>query len=245
MSLFAHKKPLSDLFRGYVDFHCHILPGVDDGVQTFEDSARILSIYSELGVEKVFFTPHVMEDVPNRPEELQKRFAELKEYLKTEGVSAPVLELAAENMMDSLFMQRLASKEVLPLPLRGKSLLVETSYYNPPLNMHDILFQVKSNGFFPVLAHPERYMYMDSKDYDSLKNSDIRFQLNLSSLSGFYGELAQKKAENMLKKGYYDYVGTDLHRLSMLELYMKVKLPGGIWNLLSDLVRRSADEVRD
>ena len=88
-------------------------------------------------------------------------------------------------------------------------------------------------------------MYMDSKDYDSLKNSDIRFQLNLSSLSGFYGELAQKKAENMLKKGYYDYVGTDLHRLSMLELYMKVKLPGGIWNLLSDLVRRSADEVRD
>lgn len=245
MSLFAHKKPLSDLFRGYVDYHCHILPGVDDGVQTFEDSARILSIYSELGVEKVFLTPHVMEDVPNRPEDLQKRFSELKEYLKTEGVSAPELELAAENMMDSLFMQRLASKEVLPLPLRGKSLLVETSYYNPPLNMHDILFQVKSNGFFPVLAHPERYMYMDSKDYDSLKNSDIRFQLNLSSLSGFYGELAQRKAENMLKKGYYDYVGTDLHRLSMLESYRKVKLPGGIWNLLSDLVKRSADEVRD
>ncbi len=245
MSLFDHKKSLSELFRGYVDFHCHILPGVDDGVQTFEDSARILSIYSELGVEKVFLTPHVMEDVPNKPENLKRRFAELKGYLKSEGVNAPQLELAAENMMDSLFLQRLTSGEVLSLPLKGNSLLVETSYYNPPFNLHDILFQVKSNGYFPVLAHPERYMYMDNSDYDSLRNSDIRFQLNLSSLSGFYGELAQKKAENMLKKGYYDYVGTDLHRLSMLESYRKVKLSGTIWNLLSDLVKRSAAEVKD
>lgn len=102
MSLFCHKKDLSELFAGYVDFHCHILPGVDDGVHTFEESAKILSLYSELGVKKVFLTPHIMEEVSNTPEDLRKRFEELKEYLAVNEVKSPSLELAAENMMDAL-----------------------------------------------------------------------------------------------------------------------------------------------
>ncbi len=241
MSLFCHKRPLSELFDGYVDFHCHILPGVDDGVRTFEESARILSLYSELGVRKVFFTPHIMEDVPNSPGDLKKRFAELKEYLVRNEVKAPETELAAENMMDSLFTERLSSSEVLPLP--GSALLVETSYYNPPLNLQDILFQVKSQGYSALLAHPERYIYMDDRNYEDLKRKDILFQLNLSSLSGFYGETARKKAERMLKKGYYDYVGTDLHRYSMLESYRKVKLSDGLWKSLASLIESSAAKV--
>jgi len=241
MSLFCHKKELSELFDGYVDFHCHILPGVDDGVHTFEESAKILSSYSELGVKKVFLTPHIMEEVPNTPASLKKRFEELKKYLEENGVKSPSLELAAENMMDALFMARLSSSEVLPL--MGSTLLVETSYYNPPLNLQDILFQVKSKGYRALLAHPERYIYMEDNDYEDLKKKDILFQLNLSSLSGFYGTTARKKAEMMLKKGFYDYVGTDLHRCSMLESYRKVKLSDGLWKVLASLVERSASGV--
>ncbi len=241
MSLFTHKKNLSELFDGFVDFHCHILPGVDDGVHTFEESAKILSTYAGLGVKKVFLTPHIMEDVPNHPDELKTRFQELKLFLEREGVKSPELELAAENMMDNLFTQRLDSKDVLTLD--GKLLLVETSYYNPPLNLQEILFRIKSDGYRPLLAHPERYIYMEDRDYEDLKKKDILFQLNLSSLSGFYGSTAQKKAENMLKKGFYDYVGTDLHRRSMLESYQGVKLSSGVWSSLSDLIKRSASSI--
>lgn len=241
MSLFCHKKDLSELFAGYVDFHCHILPGVDDGVHTFEESAKILSLYSELGVKKVFLTPHIMEEVSNTPEDLRKRFEELKEYLAVNEVKSPSLELAAENMMDALFTTRLSSSEVLPL--MGSTLLVETSYYNPPLNLQDILFQVKSKGYRALLAHPERYIYMEERDYEELKKKDILFQLNLSSLSGFYGTTARKKAEAMLKKGFYDYVGTDLHRYSMLESYRKVRLSEGLWKALSSLIESSAASV--
>ena len=241
MSLFTHKKNLADLFEGFTDFHCHILPGVDDGVQTFEDSARILSVYSELGVRKVFLTPHIMEDVPNRPDGLKARFQELKDFLEKGGVKAPELELASENMMDNLFAERLASRELLTLG--GEHLLVETSYYNPPLNLQETLFQVKSAGYRPVLAHPERYIYMEDRDYADLKKKNFLFQLNLSSLSGFYGSTAQKKAEILLKKGYYDFAGTDLHRYSMLSSYRKVKLPAGLWNQLSELMKSSVGRI--
>lgn len=240
MGLFSSKKALLPLFDGFVDYHCHILPGVDDGVQTMESSLKILSAYHKMGVRRVYLTPHIMEDVPNTPEGLTARFEELKAFLEEfgKGEEFPELGLASENMMDMLFEKRLEKGELLPLP--GKRLLVETSYYNPPFNMRDLLFKVKSSGMTPVLAHPERYIYMSDSDYEELKGEDIVFQLNLSSLSGFYGSEARKKAESMLKKGYYELVGTDLHRWSVLEAYTKVLLPKTIWTKLENLVSESS-----
>ena len=146
---------------GFTDHHSHILFGVDDGVKTLEVSLRVLQRYEEIGIAEVWCTPHIMEDIPNTTQGLRERFAEL-----TAAYQGPIrLHLAAEYMMDQLFEERLQNKDLLPLGAEGNRLLVETSYFNPPMGMHNILKRIKSQGYFPVLAHPERYVYMDKNDY--------------------------------------------------------------------------------
>lgn len=203
----------SGYFRDWTDWHCHILPGVDDGIRTMEDALKVLSFYADLGIREVWLTPHVMEDVPNMPEALRSRFSELQAAYR-----GPVhLHLAAENMLDNLFEERFAAGDVLPLGERGDTLLVETSYFNPPIDLDGLLRRIFQGGFRPLLAHPERYVYMDMRDYRRLRESGVEFQLNLLSLTGHYGPEAQKKALLLLKEGFYGRAGTDLHRLHAIE----------------------------
>lgn len=204
----------SGYFRDWTDWHCHILPGVDDGIRTMEDALKVLSFYADLGIREVWLTPHVMEDVPNTPEGLRNRFAELQA-----AYSGPVqLHLAAEHMLDNLFEERFTSGEVLPLGERGDTLLVETSYFNPPMDLDGILRRISREGFRPLLAHPERYVYMDMKDYHRLRENGVEFQLNLLSLTGHYGPEARKKALLLLKEGFYGRTGSDLHRLRAFQV---------------------------
>lgn len=204
-------KPASDILDGLHDAHSHILPGVDDGVQTIGESLRILERYEKAGVKSVCLTPHVMEDIPNTPEHLREVFSQLKAAYSG-GIA---LSLASENMLDGLLEERLESKDVIPFD--GNRLLVETSYYNPPFNMDELLGKVRSAGFFPVLAHPERYTYMDMRDYGYLRSKGVMFQLNAASLAGYYGGEAAYKAGHLLDKGMYRYVGTDIHREQMID----------------------------
>ncbi|MDE6769133.1 MAG: capsular biosynthesis protein, partial [Muribaculaceae bacterium] len=115
-----------------------------------------------------------------------------------------------------LFEERLASGDVLPIGDEGRHILVETSYYTPPMGMEDLLDKVKAKGYYPVLAHPERYRYMDEAFYNRLKNKGILFQMNYASLVGGYGESAKKKAEWLLKKDMVNLVGSDVHRMSSI-----------------------------
>lgn len=197
---------------GAVDYHSHILPGVDDGIRTQEDSLRVLSYYEKAGIKEVWLTPHIMEDIPNSTAALRERFAELQA-----AYGGPViLHLAAENMMDQLFEDRLEAGDLLTMENVAENplLLVETSYFNPPLGLYDILERVMKKGLRPLLAHPERYVYMEWKDYGRLKGMGVLFQLNLLSLTGHYGKSAQVCSRRLLKNGMYDYYGSDLHRLS-------------------------------
>ena len=220
------KDNMAEVFAGFTDFHSHILPGVDDGVQTMEESLAILRQYEAWGVHAVWCTPHIMEDFPNTTAALRERFAQLQqaytddwESRSREGGAAGQVDLclAAENMMDSLFEERLEAGDVLPLGAKGDHLLVETSYFNPPLDLWGILDRVRAKGYFPILAHPERYVYMESKDYDRLRAMGVKFQMNLFSQAGAYGHTAKKKAEEFLDKHWYSLCGTDIHRLSMIK----------------------------
>lgn len=208
----------SGLLKNSIDYHSHILPGVDDGVQTVEDSLEILSNFERQGVSELWLTPHIMEDIPNETEALKVRFEELCEAYKGEIK----LHLAAEYMLDSLFEERLQSKDLLPLGEQGNHLLVETSYFNSPMQLYETLARIKSKGFYPLLAHPERYQYMSEKDYKKLKSMGVKLQLNWASLAGRYGKPEQKKAEWLVKKDMYSVVGSDTHRLSMRHWEMKV-----------------------
>ena len=209
----------SGFFRGFTDWHSHILPGVDDGVQTMDEALQILAEYERLGVKEVWLTSHIMEDIPNTTEKLRERFAELK----TAYQGSVMLYLASENMLDNLFEERLEKNDLLPIGKDGKHLLVETSYFNPPMGLNNILLRIKGKGYYPVLAHPERYIYMSDDDYQRLKSMNVQFQLNQFSLFGLYGKDVQKRAKVLQKQGMYDYVGTDLHRMVTLLNTLKIK----------------------
>ena len=200
---------------GFIDWHSHILPGVDDGVQTMEDALSILQRYEELGVSEVWLTPHIMEDIPNTTDELRQKFTELQSVY-TGHIQ---LHLGAENMLDHLFDERLAQNDLLPIG--DSNLLVETSYFNPPISLYETLRQIKSRGYIPILAHPERYMYMDEEDYYRLKEEGVKFQLNLFSLEGLYGQYVCEKAKWLKRKEFYDYIGTDIHNKQIIKQFLK------------------------
>lgn len=217
MWLFNKKPTLSGsgLFEGLTDCHSHILPGVDDGIKTAADSLAVLSCFERLGVKEVWLTPHIMEDVPNSPADLRRRFDELCAMY-----SGPVkLNLAAEHMLDALFMERLAADDVLPFGHDGRYLLVETSYAMAPSGLEAMLDDIRHKGYYPLLAHPERYIYMDEAQYKRLKGSGVYFQSNITSFVGAFGKGARKKAEWLLQKGMTDALGSDLHRLEVYESF--------------------------
>lgn len=227
MPLFSRKYNLaqSGLLKGFTDWHSHLLPGVDDGVQQAQETIEILEEYARHGVSEVWLTPHVMEDYPNEPDQLQARFDELKKLLakESEAASSIKLRLAAENMLDNLFDQRMESDRVLTIGPHSDMVLVETSYFTPPFDMDQKLEKVMKAGYFPLLAHPERYTYMDMPDYDSLLERGVRLQLNLYSLFGIYGPDVQDKARRLLKQGSYSAVGTDTHRARQLQYALSTK----------------------
>ena len=211
MFFFNTKKNLIDtgIFKGATDWHSHIVPGVDDGIQTMKDSLAVLNYYESIGISDVWLTPHIMEDIPNTTADLRARYSELLDAYK-----GPVkLHLAAENMIDNLFNERLAAKDFLPIGPNGTHLLVETSYYQPPIDLYGTLTRIQEEGYIPILAHPERYGYMDDRDYDKLSSMRVKLQMNIVSLAGGYGKPAQDKAIMLLNKGYYSFFGSDLHRL--------------------------------
>lgn len=197
------------MLQGFTDWHSHLLPGVDDGFREMDKTLAALKEYEKAGVRKIWLTPHIMEDYPNTPAQLRDRFAELQE-----AYDGPVeLRLAAEHMLDSLFVERIETGEVMPIGDNGDHILVETSYMNAPYQMDEMIEKAFKAGFIPVLAHPERYNYMEERDYRKWKERGLLFQSNYFSLVGGYGPRAQKRCEWLLQEGMYDVCGSDLHRL--------------------------------
>ena len=214
LGLFSGKKQSllsSDVLRGATDSHSHILYGVDDGVKTLEETLAVLRYEESLGLKEVWCTPHIMEDSANHTEVLKDRFDELKA-----AYGGPiVLNLAAEYMLDTVFEQRFRDRDLLTMD--NDTLLVETSTWTPPVGLYETLREIQSAGYRPLLAHPERYRYLNEPSYERLRKLGIHFQLNLPSLVGFYGETAMRKAEWLLANDYYTEVGSDCHRLRLLE----------------------------
>lgn len=213
-NIFSPKRSLvkSDFFCDFTDYHSHILPSVDDGIRNVESALKVLTYYESMGVKRVILTPHIMENFPdNNAEYLRSVFAKFKEIYEG-GIE---LNLAAEYMLDSCFEEHLSSGDMLTLG--GNYLLVETSYISPPMNFIETLKDIRSKGYYIVLAHPERYKYMTMQDYKFLKEEGVFFQLNLPSISGFYGKKSKEIALYLLENNMYNFIGSDTHSIRMLQ----------------------------
>ena len=210
----------SGILKGITDCHSHLLPGVDDGVETLDESLRILDTMEKQGVRKVWLTPHIMEDIPNETATLREKFRELEQSYN----GTMELALAAEYMMDNLFEERLEKNDLLPLEEGKRYLLVETSYFNPPMGLLSVLQRIQKKGYYPLLAHPERYEYMQMADYKALQQAGVAFQLNIPSLAGMYGRHVQKKAEALQEAGMYALCGNDTHSLVFFQNLLNEKI---------------------
>ncbi len=215
MSFIQSKKSFlsSGLLVGMTDIHCHLLPGVDDGVRSYQEAVAVLRWMRSIGIKNLYLTPHVMSDFPkNTSAFLAEQFDRLVQQLEKEEVKdLPALRLGAEYMLEGDCILRKAEGH---LTFAGNHLLIETSYLTPPMGFFRLLADLIERGFSLVLAHPERYAYMETGDYEVLKKINIKFQLNYLAMAGIYGSTVKEKALFLLKEGFYDFVGSDLHHLA-------------------------------
>lgn len=233
-------------FGIHTDIHSHVLPAVDDGSTDASESLQLLRGLSSLGFTRVFATPHIKSgQFPNTRERLEIAFASFKEAA-TKIDTGIELHLAAEYYMDDNFGRMLDEGE--PLLTLGDStlVLVETHMHQQPLYLFDLLFRIQSSGYRPILAHPERYTYLDGKpdNYEHLKHSGCLFQVNLLSFAGYYGDNVRKTARMLAAKGMIDFAGTDLHSPKQLPLLEKLSPPkklGKKCNLENDDIETGAN----
>jgi len=211
-SIFKVKPILKQLVPpGYTDIHSHVLYGLDDGSKALDETFFLLNSMKELGFEKIITTPHTTPLVwENTRDSILNRLAEVKNKL-AEVTDSDFLSAASEYLMDESFLIRLENERLLTL--KDNYVLVEMSYINPPINLYDIIFKLVSKGYQPVLAHPERYNFYknDFNSFVRLKKSGCLFQLNLLSVTGYYGEGIAKIADELLKQEMYDFTGSDIH----------------------------------
>jgi len=224
---FSKNKPvLKDLIPSdYVDIHSHLLPGIDDGSPTFQHTLELMQSLQNIGMSQFITTPHIMSLVWNNTKESVSAVRDqTKQELERNNFVAP-FRAAAEYMMDEQFVKLFKAGELLTL--KDNFVLVEMSYINAPMQLYDLLFDLQVAGYIPVLAHPERYVFYHKnfQEYEKLKRVGCHFQLNLLATVGYYGEPIAKVAEQLLQKGLYDFVGSDVHHSKHVAFFdEKVKI---------------------
>lgn len=201
-----------------VDIHSHLIPAIDDGIQTIEEGLDILRFMVDLGYKKIITTPHTMMEIyPNTPKTINNGLELMKKAI-TEANIPIQMEAATEYFLDETFIERLDNDE--PLMTFGDNyVLFETSFINEPPLLKEATFKMNIKGYKPVYAHPERYLYLIENDnlLEEMIDRDIFFQLNLNSLTGMYSKPVQKFAEKLIDKKAVRFVGTDCHHFGHIE----------------------------
>ena len=230
--LFSKSGPKVEKFNFSVlktDMHSHILPAIDDGSDGLETSLQLIRGMKALGYEKLIATPHIMWDMyRNTPEIIQRQLNMVREAVKKEGIDIEI-NAAAEYFLDEHVEELLQKKEPL-LTISENRVLTEFSMAFPSMNIKEILFEMQMQGYQPVIAHPERYIYLqrNKEFYDELRDIGCLFQLNILSIGGHYGRSVAELAQYLLKNGFYSLAGTDLHHAGHLEDLANPKLAAAL-----------------
>ena len=215
LNLFKSKPTLKELIpNGFVDIHSHILPGIDDGAKNVEESMRLIYEMKKLGFSKIIGTPHTYPGVhDNTNESIITAHGKIRNKLP-EGIKVCY---SSEYMIDESLYEKIEKRSLLPI--KEKYILIEMSYIGESSLIFDLIFKLLINDYIPILAHPERYLYYNDqrKKYNKLKLHGCKFQLNLLSLSGYYGPRELSLSNYMLKNNFIDFIAGDFHHLGHLE----------------------------
>lgn len=201
-----------------VDMHSHLLPGIDDGAKTMEHTIGMLRKFEAFGYKKLIFTPHVMSGVyDNTPEIILSKLEDVRMMISKLGLQLEV-DASAEYYLDETLLEKIKAKKLLPFS--GNHILFECSFRDEPILLDETVFQLQTNGYQPVFAHVERYVYYHEsiEKMKQLRSHGVLLQVNLNSFAGHYGPAVQKQAELLLKHKLIDYAATDCHRLEHLEI---------------------------
>lgn len=205
----------------HVDCHCHILPGLDDGARSMEESVSLARKQAGWGFRKVVCTSHRVGKYPNQPRQVIETCARLQEQLDREGIPLELTPSMEYRLIPETWPETLEKGWLLPW--EGNHILIELPIHKASrigdIVPEDEIRRLLDMGYQPVLAHPERYLYLDKERYLSLKEAGVLFQRNLGSLEGLYGEAVSVRAEALLSEGLYDLLGTDLHNMQYAEFF--------------------------
>ena len=211
-NLFKSKPTLKELIpKGFVDIHSHILPGIDDGAKNLKESVELITEMKKMGFSKIIGTPHTYKGLyDNTNETIKKSYDSIINNIKDE-IS---IDYASEYMIDESILSKISNKSILTL--KGRYVLIEMGFISAPLNLLEIIFELKTNGYIPILAHPERYAFLfdNFKLYQKLKHHGCKFQINLLSVNGYYGKVVSKISDILLKRNMIDFAGSDIHKIS-------------------------------
>ncbi|MHC5354592.1 tyrosine-protein phosphatase [Myroides sp. LJL115] len=225
-SLFKSKPALKELIpNNYIDIHSHLLFGIDDGAKSLQDTKDIITSMKNLGFEQAIATPHTTPLVwDNTKEQILNKHQEVCDLLQEHSQSVK-LRVASEYLMDESFLQRMQQEKLLCI--HDNYVLVEMSYMNPPIQLLDILYELNKQGYQIVLAHPERYNFyhQNTAMYHRLKKAGCLFQMNLLSVTGYYGSHVLEAANFLLKENLIDFTGSDIHHQKHIASFAsKVKI---------------------
>lgn len=215
----SKKHKLSECYT--TDIHSHLIPSIDDGVKTLDESISIIKEMHSLGFKRIITTPHIMNHrFPNTKETITSGYEKVKKELIKRDIDIR-LEMAAEYYYDEHFIELVRKKDLLTFG--DNYVLFEFSYTTKPFRIEQTVYELLSLGYKPVLAHPERYSYYSSdyKKYDSLKDLGLLFQINLNSLNSFYGKKPKKAAEYLVDNNLVDFVGSDIHAMKYFDSLKK------------------------
>lgn len=221
--MFFFSKPKTTLASlipdGYTDIHSHLLPGIDDGAKTPDDSLLLINELRGYGFSQFITTPHILTGVWNNTPQIihdAHTIAQAHLAINNAGIT---LQPAAEYLMDDSFVN--IFKQGPLLTLKDNIVLVEMSYLNAPINLYDIIYELQLAGYKPLLAHPERYLFYHNRfdEYTKLKKAGCDFQLNLLSVTGYYGKGVLETAVKLLDGGLITYTGSDVHHTKHTESF--------------------------
>ena len=202
-----------------VDLHSHLIPGIDDGSKSLEDSISLIKELKSLGFNKIITTPHIMSDYyRNTPDIILSGRDKVREELARLNIDMP-FDAAAEYYYDEYFVDILKSNKVITI--NNEYLLFELSYLTKPTGVREIIFEIQLKGYKPLLAHPERYPFYSLKEYMELKEAGCLFQMNILSPTGHYGSNAVHNAELLIENQMIDFIATDLHHMQHIRLIRK------------------------